>query len=261
MPLSPRDTTQDVLWQGPLTFDSFAPHGGGPGTNVTKDEETAQPYREALRARPPQVCVGRPVVSPLRDVISLAQIDPILRAQVDAQDLYLARFSFGLLPPRGPRLLPAATWWLTHRFTSADFTVELLPDAEGGVPCAYDLHPANVVHQRPHTVRINVAPTLRFQEVEASVGGAEVAFDYPTLMARITAMGAGTSEAIWSYETWDRNGLRGDQWMYLLIGAPKGSPAGSARLALSAMLEIAAPIPGMILKPSWEGRDLISPLW
>jgi hypothetical protein len=41
----------------------------------------------------------------------------------------------------------------------------------------------------------------------------------------------------------------------------QGFPAGSARLALSAMLEIAAPIPKMILKPSWEGRDLTSPLW
>lgn len=64
---------------------------------MTEDEETAQPYRDALRARPPRVCVGFPVVSPLREVISLAQLDPILRAQMDAQDLYLARFSFGCL--------------------------------------------------------------------------------------------------------------------------------------------------------------------
>jgi hypothetical protein len=264
MPLATPSTILDPLWQGTLTPIDFAPHGGGPGTDVAKDEAEARPYLEAVRERPPLVRIGRPLVAPLVEVVSSSQLNPLLRASTHTRgphDLYLARFSFGLLPPRRAVRFLEGIWWRNHVFSSAEFTVELFSEARDQVPMVYDLYPTRVEREQPHPVRVRIAPALRFHEIEAGLGAVDFTFEIPPSKPLITGVGAGMSTAMWSFGPSDAGGLQGDHWVYLLIGAPQGMATAYARLSLVATLGIKAPIPSITLKPALKDDGLVVALW
>ena len=67
------------------------------------------------------------------------------------------------------------------RIEWARFAVRLEPDAEGRTATAFDLHPLLVTQEVKRNVKVSLAPTIKFQEVEAGLGGVDESVPVPAV--------------------------------------------------------------------------------
>jgi hypothetical protein len=110
-----------------------------------------------------------------------------------------------------------------------------------------------------------VAPTLKFRTVvEAEVGKVEFGLEYPELQPIIVGAGVGEAMPTWDYQVaTGMAGIQGAKWMHLLVKAPKGMPAITAQLILTAQIYVEngsswMPIIG---GPAKQGSRLDVQLW
>jgi hypothetical protein len=199
-----------------------------PNTKVIETAKQPKPkkvksdIRESIRDLP-VLSIGQPVVWLLAQVYPLEKMPPVLRAKLQEADFYLVRLACSFRPKRDETQVE----W-------ARFLVHLLPDNIGHQPIAFDLHPLQVTQEVKRNVKVSLSPTLKFQEIEVSVGGVEFGFEYPELQPIISAAGAGEAEPSWDYEAAKGVRVQGSKWMHLLVKAPKGMPSGQAILDLAA---------------------------
>lgn len=214
----------NVLWEGPLE----------PATDEAVERlsrewaarEVKADAREAIRDLP-VLSIGQPEVWTLAQVYPPEKMPPVLQAKLQEADFYLVRLACSFRPKRDE----AKVEW-------ARFLVHLLPDSASYQPIAFDLHPLQVTQEVKRNVKVSLSPTLKFQEIEASVGGVEFGFEYPELQPIISASGAGEPNPSWDYEEAKGVRVQGSKWMHLLVKAPKGMPSGQAVLDLAADVEV-----------------------
>jgi hypothetical protein len=213
---------KDILWEGSLepaseeAMDRIARDGTAGGR---KDG-----LHDAVRDLP-LVSIGKPEVWALTEYYPLEKMPQALRSKLGEADFYLARFPCSFRPVRKESEIE----W-------ARFLVRLLPDDAAHQPVAYDLHPLQLQYEVKRNVKVALSPALKFQEIEAQLGGVEFGFEYPELQPVISATGIGENSPCWDYEEAKGMKVQGGKWMHLLLKAPKGT------LVIRAILDVTADV-------------------
>lgn len=202
----------------------------------------------------PVVSIGQPEIWRLPDLYPPQKMPLLMQAQLQEADFYLIRLFCSFRPIPGQ----ARVGW-------ARFHVFLPPDIQGRQPIAYDISPVDITQEVKRHLKFTLAPTLKFRTVvEAEVGGLEFGLEYPELQPIIVGAGVGEAMPTWDYQVaTGMAGIQGAKWMHLLVKAPKGMPAATAQLALTAQLYVesrASWIP-IVGGPTEQGARLDVPLW
>jgi hypothetical protein len=180
---------------------------------------------EDLRTALPIVSIGSPEVWLLSDLYPADKIPPLLKSNHES-DFYIVRFSCSFRPIRDGKQIE----W-------ARFIVQLYPGNEGQ-PIAFDLHPLMVTEEVKHNAKVTLNPTLKFQEVGASLGGIDFGLEYTELHPIISATGIGEGQPSWDYEETKGRKVQGSKFMHMLLKVPKGMKPVEAFLDLVADVRI-----------------------
>jgi hypothetical protein len=201
------------------------PDTGGPRVPARRTpEQSIEAIRQVVSALEP-VSIGRPEVWELATLLSPGTAPGWLAAKAGEADFYLVRFacSFRLAPREG-----VIEW--------ARFRVLLQPDDDGRRPIAFAIYPEQEVTEVRRNVKVALAPSLSFEEIDVGVGEAGFGFDYVEMQPRVTGHGGGSHDIAWDFEPVRGQSVRGTKWMYALVSAPRGMSAGYAVLDLTADL-------------------------
>jgi hypothetical protein len=231
-----------LLWEGELALiDAIGSQRANPGppeppihTNEIRDL--------------PIVSIGAPNVWPLEDLFA-GRLPPAYAAERDSRFL-LARFVCSF------RIRSNVS---TLEF--AQFVVRLIADTDGRRALAHDMHPRAVVQQRNKKVAVTLAPSLKFNDIEASIGSGGFEIEYQQLEPVISAAGIGEDVADWSYEGVGGMPIMGSKWMHMIIRAPRAMEACRAELDLSADLRVKSWLFGARLKKTELHSNLEAQLW
>ena len=179
--------------------------------------------REALRSMP-VVSIGQPETWTLQEFYAPSKLPRPVRTKLSQADFYLVRLSCSFRPVHEE-----------SRVEWARFRAALLPHASTGAqPIVFDLYPQQVMQEVKRQVKVTLSPTLKFQELEASLGSAEFGFEYAEQVPLISAAVGASFDPSWDYGTGPKREVLGTKWMYLLIKAPKGMTSGRALLDVEA---------------------------
>ena len=236
------DTIAQPLWEGPLEADNREAVD-----RLDRELSVRKATADVSRALQelPVVSIGRPEVWRLQEVYPVDQMPGEMRAKLEEADFYLVRLACSFRPRRRE-----------NRIEWARFVVQLRPDPASYKAIAFDLHPLQVTREAKRNVKVSLSPTLKFQEVEASLGEVAFGLEYPELQPLISAAGAGESQPSWDYESVKGVRVQGSKWMHLLVKAPKEMRTGLASLDLVADVQIYnARLPVQIPKGREEETD------
>ncbi len=183
--------------------------------------------REGLRNMP-VVSIGPAETWTLQDFYSPSKLTRPIRTKLSQADFYLVRLSCSFRPVHRE-----------SRIQWARFRAALLPHSSTGEqPIAFDVFPLQVVQEVKHKIKVTLSPSLKFNEVEASMGSAEFGIEYTELIPLVSAaIGVGFDPS-WDYRAGSGQEVQGTKWMHLLIKAPKGMRSGRALLELEADVQV-----------------------
>ncbi len=233
---------KDVLWEGPL--EPAAEDAVDRLEREWAERGTKGSPADAIRDLP-IVSIGQPEVWTLPQFYPPEKMPHPLKAKLDEADFYLVRLGCSFRPRRGDNQVE----W-------ARFLVRLLPDNAGRQPIAFDLHPLMVTQEVKRNVRVSLSPSLKFTEIEGSVGGIEFGFEYPELQPIISAAGVGEAEPSWDYEEAKGVMVQGGKWMHLLIKVPRGMTPVRAILDLVADVRVRdSRVPVVVIRSRQKARD------
>jgi hypothetical protein len=222
--LTTADTIEDILVEGQLV----------PVSEEALDQATRGLQRGGVQLSPHEVERNMPVVKinkpepwTLQDFCAPAQLPRPMRAKLREADFYIVRFicSFSPIPKQS-------------RIEWARFRITLLPST-GAQPYAFDLYPEQVVQKIKRQIKVTVSPSLRFRELEASVGSADFGFEYDELIPDISGnMGDNSIDPSWDFRPVPGQEVEGPKRLYLLVKAPKGMTNAQARLNVVADVKV-----------------------
>jgi hypothetical protein len=187
-------------------------------------EEFYASVRETFRELP-TASIGHPEVWPLQALYGPGTLPPAIAAKLNEASFHLVRVVCSLRPTGG------------FRVRRATFQIGLVPDADGRQARAFDLYPLETTRQTKRSTKVTLDPSLKFKELEASVGGVAFGFDYPELEPEVTASGVGESQPQWEYRQTRGTTVQGSKLAYLLVAAPPDMMSCRAALGLSAEVE------------------------
>jgi hypothetical protein len=165
----------------------------------------------------PQVTIGRPNWWPGEAILGQNW-----QAPAGGHRYGLARVSFSLKHP-SPKGIK-----------SADFTIQLLTTGSGENPVAFDLFPRELKETRKDSMKLSVSPSLKFSEVEGSLGGLETTLDMTNAAPVITAFGIGEAAVRWNFQSQAAHPLTGSRIVYAIIEVPPSAPGVRVSLRLTA---------------------------
>ena len=172
----------------------------------------------------PVIQIGQPEPWTLQDFYSPSKLPRPIRTKLSQSDFYVIRLSCSFLPVNAE-----------IRVEWARFRVTLLPDSSTGAqPIAFDLYPQQVMQEVKRQIKVTLSPSLKFQEVEAVLGGAEFGFEYTEQIPLISASIGSSFDPSWDYRAGPGQEVQGTKSMHLLVKAPKGLISGQALLDLEA---------------------------
>ena len=228
MRLTPPDGPAAQLWSGSLiraensvadTPKSVERHrrghqaGGGASTGGGS----------GLLPELPHASIGVPEVWRLQDVFDPDTIPKPIAASIATSDFYFCRLACSFRPERDET-----------RIEWARFTLTLHPDDEGRRPIVFDLDPLEVADEVKHTRTVTIGPTMKFQQVDVSLGSAGFSFEYMSLTPEIWAAGVGEETAEWNFAQTRSRAVQGSKLMHALIKAPPGMTEVRAGLGIVA---------------------------
>jgi hypothetical protein len=179
--------------------------------------------REVLRNMP-VVSIGQAEIWTLQDFYAPSKLPRPIRTKLSQADFYLVRLSCSFRPVHEE-----------SRVEWARFRAALLPHASTGAqPIAFDLYPQQVVQEVKRQVKVTLSPSLKFRELEASLGSAEFGFEYTELIPLVSASIGASFDPSWDYRAGPGQEMQGTKWMHLLVKAPKGMTSGRALVDLEA---------------------------
>ena len=238
------ETIEKVLWEAPLE----------PATEAVVERVAREWAVQGIRGGKDEILGGLPIVSigwpetwALPEVYPPEKMPPALRAKLEEADFYLVRLACSFRPVRREKQVQ----W-------ARFIVYLHPDAAGRQPIAFDLHPLMVTQEVRRNVKVTLSPSLKFHEIEGSVGGIEFGFEYSELQPIISASGAGEARPSWDYEEAKGTRVQGSKWMHLLLKAPKGMKPVRATLDLTADVAMHGSLLQVVMGKEEVARDRLS---
>lgn len=208
-----------------------------------------RPDSESIGRTLPVVSIGQPTSWPLADLWQ-GELPAMLAATTD-REFRLVRLACSFRPRPGGE---GIDW--------ARFAVQLLPDKDGNQPIAFDLHPLEQVHQVKRNLTVGLSPSLKFEEVEGSLGSVESGIEYAELQPTISGSGIGETTPCWDFEA--ARGVRvvGTRCVHLITSAPRGMAAARAALDLTAdVVGAGFRIPVILPRRRTEGGRLQVRLW
>jgi hypothetical protein len=169
----------------------------------------------------PVVKIGRPESWRLVDLFHDG-LPPLLEASHD-HEFRLIRLACSFRPrQRGEGI----EW--------ARFSVQILPDDAGNQPVAFDLHPLEQVREVKRNLKVTLSPSLKFKEVEGSLGSLETGLQYDELQPTVSGSGIGETTPSWDFEATRGVDVIGTRVMHLITRAPRGMSAARAALEITA---------------------------
>lgn len=238
------DNIEHVLWEGPLELATDA---------------TAELARRGFRGDTHAnlrdlavVTIGQPETWPLVALYSPGTIPLPIQAKLNEADFYLVALACSFRPVHKENYIQ----W-------ARFRAYLVPDGAGRQPLAYDLYPREVIQEVKHQIKVSFSPTLKFHEVEASVGSLEFGLNYVEIQPLISGTGVGQPDPMWDYEVAKGVRVQGCKVMYVLVKAPKGMPSARVILDLAADVVVQGSVlPALSLKDRHDMETQLSAkLW
>lgn len=185
-----------------------------PGAKLTSDDIRNMPV----------VSMGKPDSYTLQEFYSPKKLPPSIRTKLNQADFYVVYLSCSFRPINKER-----------RVEWARFRATLLPHASTGAqPLAFDLYPQQVIQEVKRQIKVTLSPSLKFQEIEASLGNAEFGFEYTEQIPLISASIGNSFDPSWDYRASPGQEVQGTKWMFLLVKAPKGLTSAQALLELEA---------------------------
>jgi hypothetical protein len=119
-----------------------------------------------------------------------------------------------------------------EKIERARFMVELRSlNQTAGDPIAFDLHPEAIYSERKGRVKLEISPSFKFVEIEASVGNAHVEIEYDKLIPVVTGGGALESAFDWDLRSAPDVPLQGVRWFHSIIKVPENAQPIEVRLA------------------------------
>jgi hypothetical protein len=219
--LTTPETIEHVLVERPLepvsddVLDQSARDWQSRGVNLAPGD--------VLRSMP-VVSIGQSETWTLQDFYSPSRLPRPIRTKLGQADFYLVRLSCSFRPVHPE-----------SRVEWSRFRAALLPHTSTGAqPIAFDLYPQQVVQEVKRQVKVTLSPSLKFQELETSLGSAEFGFEYTELIPLVSAAIGASFDPSWDYRAGPGQELQGTKWMHLLVKAPKGMTSGRALLELEA---------------------------
>ena len=177
----------------------------------------------ALRTMP-VVCIGQPETWTLQDFYAPGKLPRPIRMKLNQADFYVVRLSCSFRPVHDE-----------SRVEWARFRAALLPrTSTGGRPLAIDIYPEQVVQEDKRQIKVTLSPSLKFQELEASLGSADFGFEYTEQVPLISAAIGSGFDPSWDYKAGPGQEVQGDKWMHMLVKAPKGMTSAKVLLELEA---------------------------
>jgi hypothetical protein len=235
-------TVENLIWKGSLQPSTEEAVG------AMREEWNARGITESVGDAVrdfPIVSIGQPAVWTIHEMFPLDKMPHSLRSKLDEADFYVVLFHCSFRPVRKESQVE----W-------ARFLVRLLPDDMGRQPIAFDLHPREVKREVKHDVSLTIGPSLKFQEVEAKLGGFGSDLGYSELQPIISATGVAETVPMWDY--WEARGVMvsGSKDMHLLLKAPKGMKTVRAVLDLVADVRVRdTRIPALVIRDEKQARE------
>jgi hypothetical protein len=178
-----------------------------------------KPEGEEYRAEGTKAQIGRPEWWFVSDLVG-----PSWRAP-QGDDIYLLiRLSFSLTPPRN------------HEIEEARLTANLMSNGPGIGPVAYDLFPRELMEESKTDVKLTLSPSVKLEEIEASLGSAETNIHIAKVEPVVTTSGIGAANPIWAFRRHRRHPILGSRTVYAVIAYPAVAPSISVEVGLSATL-------------------------
>jgi hypothetical protein len=175
---------------------------------------------EGLRAEATKTEIGRPEWWYLRDVLGSAWKPP------QGSDMYmLIRLSYSLTPPNH------------HEIRDAQLSANLACHGAGSAPVAFDLFPREVTEESKTDVKVNVKPSLKLEELEASVGSVEATIHIPRVEPVMTTSGIGGPNPTWFFRSHRRHPIIGSRMVYAIVACPAAAAKMTIKVNLTATLK------------------------
>jgi hypothetical protein len=168
----------------------------------------------------PRVSVGKPDWWPGQVILGKGWQSP-----AGGQRYGLARFKFSLRPET------------SQRIQSAVFIVRLENTGGGRNPVAFDLFPLELKQTRNNALKLTIGPSLKFSEVEASLGSVETTLDASSAVPVIIADGLGEAAVRWTFQSQAHHPLSGSRVVYAIIELPADTPSVQVSLNLTARIK------------------------
>lgn len=173
-----------------------------------------------------------------RPVISIGQ--PQVWSLVD-----LAREKGQPLPAELSLLLRDAEFYLvllgcsfrlppTTKVKWARFSAFLRPKNGTQSPIAFDLYPREVTKEVQVPLKVSIGPSLKFSEVELSVGQVVADIRFDRLEPIIVAGGQLQPDPSWNFEEYRSQPILGGRFLYLIVKKPRDAEAVRLSLDLAA---------------------------
>ena len=177
-------------------------------------------YDSTVRTEQTRVQIGRPEWWYVTELMGAAWKPP------QGDDTYLlVRFSFSLEPPEG------------HTIEQVRLTAQLEGVPQQLMPVAYDLFPSDVTEEVQRDVKLTFAPSLKLQEVEASIGSVESTIRISRVEPVISALGLGTASPAWAIRKHPKHPLIGSRLFYAVIAYPSAATRIEIHLDLTATVQ------------------------
>lgn len=178
------------------------------------------PYESNLRTEQTRVQIGRPEWWYAADLMGAAWKPP------QGDDTYLlVRFAFSLEPPEG------------HAIEQVRLTAQLGGIPQQLIPVAFDLFPFQVTEEVQRDVKLTFAPSLKLEEIEASVGSAETTIHFSHIEPVISALGLGTASPAWIFRKHPKHPLLGSRLLYAVIAYPSTCTEIEIQMDLTATVQ------------------------
>jgi hypothetical protein len=120
----------------------------------------------------------------------------------------LVRLSYSLTAPRN------------HEIEDAKFSAKLTCDKGDSDPVAFDLFPREVLEESKTNLRLNVKPSLKLEEVEASLGSVETNIHIQRVEPVVTTSGIGASDPTWFFRRHRKHPIVGSRMVYAILAFP-----------------------------------------
>lgn len=195
-----------VSFEGPLL-----PDGAARERWERQVRQAGTKSRLDINGRLPMVSIGKPVITPVADLLGPGKMPAMLQTQLAELDFYLVRLACSFRPR-----------YKEITIEQAIFTVFLLSRSSHDVPTAYDLHPRDVKQEIKRDAKFVLSPSLKFLEAEVSLGQVLVPLEQTELLPVIAASGVGENCPSWEYRQTKNFPLTGSKLMWILLETHKG---------------------------------------